>query len=137
MSEVPTSQESLDVVDDSYKRASALDSSKPSEFARRKVLAHAAQVAAERAVKHGASAQAPRFNAPAAATKTPSRALIIGGAVVALAVAGFLIVPPLLAPPPKPLTAPPPVLASAPEAATPPVARAPAADTDRSRDATV
>ena len=70
MSEVPTSQESLDVVDDSYKRASALDSSKPSEFARRKVLAHAAQVAAERAVKHGASAQAPRFNAPPPANKT-------------------------------------------------------------------
>ena len=50
MSEVPTSQDQLDVVDDSYKRASAVDSSKPSEFARRKVLAHAAQVAAERAV---------------------------------------------------------------------------------------
>ena len=111
MSEVPISQEPLDVVDDSYKRASALDSSKPSEFARRKVLAHAAQVAAERAVKHGASAQAPRFNAPPPATKSPSRAIIIGGAVVAVAVAGFLIVPPLLAPPPKPLTAPPPVLA--------------------------
>src|SRR5580704_1436284 len=125
MSEVPATQDQLDVVDDSYKRASALDPSKPSEFARRKVLAHAAQVAAERAVKHGASAQAPRFNAPEPANKTKSR-VIIFGAVAAVAVAGFLIVPPLLAPPPKPLTAPPPTLASGSEATTPPVAEAPA-----------
>ena len=77
MSEAPTSQDQPDVADDSYRRASAADSSKPSEFARRKLLAHAAQVAAERAVKQGASDSAPRFNAPEPpANKTRSRLIV-------------------------------------------------------------
>src|ERR1700730_2686449 len=128
MSEAPTTQEQPDAADASYRRPSAADNSKPSEFARRKLLAHAAQVAAERAVKQGASASAPRFNAPESpANKTRSR-LIVVGIVAAAAVAGFLIVPPLLAPPPKPLTAPAPVE----DAAPPPTARsaAPSVDAD-------
>ncbi len=137
MSEAPTSQDQPDVVDETYRQASAADSSKPSEFARRKLLAHAAQVAAERAVKQGASASAPRFNAPEPAANKIRSLIIVGGIVAVAAIAGVLIIPPLLAPSPKPLTAPAPIVDSAP----PPMAQAtpPRADTDeptRSSDPT-
>ena len=45
-------------VDNIYRRASSGDPSRPSEWVRRKVLAHAAQLAAERAVKQTASTRA-------------------------------------------------------------------------------
>src|ERR1700676_2008067 len=115
MSEAPTTQEQPDAADESYRRASAADTSKPSEFARRKLLAHAAQVAAERAVKQGASQSTPRFNAPEPPPNKTRTGVIILGAVAAAAVVGFLIVPPLLAPPPKPLIAPAPIASSTPE----------------------
>lgn len=126
MSEVPTSPDQQDIVDDSYRRASALDPSRPSEFARRKLLAHAAQVAAERAVKHGASKSAPRFNAPEPETNKTKSRLILFGSLAAAVIAGILIVPPLLAPPLKPLTELPPATVSEPPETAPPVAaRAP------------
>ena len=76
-------------VDDTYRRASALDESRPSEWVRRKVLAHAAQLGAERTVRESAGARAPRSQAaqPAAiqTSRSPGRTAVFG-AVAAVAV---------------------------------------------------
>ena len=48
MSKIPPSEELPEDVDDQYRRASALDPSRPSEAVRRAALAYAAQLAAER-----------------------------------------------------------------------------------------
>jgi uncharacterized protein len=80
-------------VDDCYRRTSALDASRPSEWVRRKVVAHASQLGAERAVRNSAIARGPRSStaAQAAVTQTrqaPSRLRLFGG-VAAIAVAAI------------------------------------------------
>src|SRR5689334_22107013 len=48
MNERPPDRDEADEVDELYRRASALDSSRPSDTARKAVLAHAERLAAER-----------------------------------------------------------------------------------------
>ena len=133
MSEVPPSQDPLDDVDESYRRASALDPSRPSESVRRAVLAYATHLAAERVVK----AELAHINVdsvPRVANQSWWRPAIFG-TLSAAAVAGLLVVPHLLpssggsglpgvaAPPPAssptaPAAAPAPPTASAPQSAS-------------------
>ena len=58
MNNMPPGQDSPEDVDAQYRRASALDPSRPDEAVRRAVLAHAAQLAAER-VASGAGIELP------------------------------------------------------------------------------
>jgi hypothetical protein len=136
MSNVPPNQDQLSEVDHLYRRLSALDSSRPGEWVRRKVQAYAAQQAAERAVRANARAKV----SPSSEAPTP-RATVIPvaekpaankrwllpvtfGAIAAAALVGFLVLPGLMAPSnaPKPGTSPAPV--SQPETATPEVEQA-------------
>jgi len=73
-----------DDLDERYRRASALDTGRPSEAARLAILAHAATLAVERA------ARAPQ-------RKSLRRPAFIGG-LAAAALAGVLIIPRFLAP---------------------------------------
>jgi hypothetical protein len=96
MSELPPSQDQPDDVDASYRRASALDTSRPSEAVRRAVLTHATQLAAEYGAKGGGA----RFDVrwmPPAANRSRWRPAVFG-TLAAAAVAGLLVVPHVLAP---------------------------------------
>ena len=90
---MPPNQDGADEVDNAYRRESALDPSRPSESVRRTVLEHAAQLAAERLAKNGATKSGstrpanPRWRRPAAF-----------GTLAAAALAGLLIIPRFLAP---------------------------------------
>jgi hypothetical protein len=94
MNELPPSDDRPDDVDDLYRRASALDASRPSESVRRAVLDHAAQLAVERAA----------LNNPVKVdfTARPKRQTwqrpAIFGTLAAAALAGFLVAPQLIAP---------------------------------------
>jgi len=77
----PPDPDFADDVDDRYRRASALDPSRPSEAVRSAVLEHAAKLAAQRAEKNR------RWRRPA-----------IFGTLAAAALAGLLITPRLLPP---------------------------------------
>jgi Ankyrin repeats (3 copies) len=94
MNEVPPSQDELKDVDDHYRRAAALDPSRPSELARRAVLSYAAQLAAERAVKNGP----PRIDSTRPAANQTWRRPAIFGTLAAAALAGLLITPRFLTP---------------------------------------
>jgi hypothetical protein len=98
MNKVPPSQEQPDDGDDQYRRASALDPSLPSEAVRRAVLAHAAQLAAERATTRTAMHQA--WWRPA-----------ILGTLAAAALAGLMIAPRFLVPRAPPAAEAPPARA--------------------------
>ena len=90
MNDVPPSQEPAD--DDiatSYRRASALDPSRPSAGVTRAILAHATLVSAERALQHDAAGTAARR---AWTRRTWLRAAIFG-TLAAAAVAGLLVLP--------------------------------------------
>jgi hypothetical protein len=105
MNEVPPSQDPDDEADDLYRRASAVDPSRPSESVRRKVLEHAAQLAAERTATAERAATAERT-----ATKGPARIGFarwpyrsswrpaIFGTLAAAALAGLLFAPEFLMP---------------------------------------
>ncbi|MFI4889731.1 MAG: ankyrin repeat domain-containing protein [Steroidobacterales bacterium] len=80
MSELPTGKDPDDDIDERYRRASALDPGRPAESVRRAVLAHAAQVAAQRAARRS------RWR-PA-----------VFGTLAAAALAGLLITPHFLPP---------------------------------------
>ena len=85
-----------DNVDESYRRAAALDQSRPSERVRRAVLAHAAQVAAQRA----SGARASRATGSGAmGTAGRGRWPAVLGALAAAALAGLVVAPQLLRPP--------------------------------------
>jgi ankyrin repeat protein len=123
MNKVPPDQDPTDDVDAQYRRASALDPSRPDEAVRRAVLAHAAQLAAERATA-GAGRLKSRRTAPQAWWRPA-----IFGTLAAAGLAGLVIAPQLLAP-----RAPPVARSSAisqaadnraPEPATPPPAASP------------
>ena len=110
----PPSQYGPDDLDEEYRRASALDPSRPSEAVRRTVLDHAAKLAAERTVKQGGIKSAKRRQPMA--THARWRPAIFGS-LAAAALAGILIAPHLLGPrvPPAPARdrAPPTVAARA------------------------
>ncbi|HTD12871.1 MAG TPA: ankyrin repeat domain-containing protein [Steroidobacteraceae bacterium] len=92
MNKVPPDQDPADDVDAQYRRASALDPSRPGEAVRRAVLAHAAQLAAERA-----SAVAGRLKSRRTAHPTWWRPAIFG-TLAAAGLAALVIAPQLLTP---------------------------------------
>jgi Ankyrin repeats (3 copies) len=133
MNELPPSDDQPDDVDDLYRRASALDASRPSESVRRAVLDHAAQLAAERAALNNPV----KVDFTARAKRQTWQRPAIFGTLAAAALAGLLVAPQLIAPraPPdrtvssaegsRPQAPPPPASAQAP-AQTQAPAQAPA-----------
>ena len=118
MNEVPPGQDETDDADDLYRRASALDDSRPSERVRRRVLDHAAQLAVERAAQISA--------AQLAATRAASRRWrrpAIFGTLAAAALAGLLVTPRFFTP-----EAPPPTASQLSTASLPPPAAPPRAE---------
>ena len=109
MNEVPPSPGQEDEVDDLYRRASALDPSRPSESVRRAVLDHAARLAAQRPPETGPLKI--DFTRPAAnqAWRRPA----IFGTLAAAALAGLIVAPQFLTPraPVAPVSPPAPALA--------------------------
>ena len=111
MNEVPPGRDESDDADDLYRRASALDESRPSELVRRRVLDHGAQLAAERAAKNAA----PGIASARGANRTwRRRRPAIFGTLAAAALAGLLITPRFFTP-----SVPPSALSSAPPSAQP------------------
>jgi Ankyrin repeats (3 copies) len=104
VNEVPPDPGRDDEVDDLYRRASALDSSRPSESVRRAVLDHAAQLAAQRLPETGPVKI--DFTRPAA--NHPWRRPAIFGTLAAAALAGLIVAPQFLTPraPITPVSAP-------------------------------
>ena len=105
MNNVPPRPELPDDLDAHYRRASALDPSSPSETVRRAVLAHAAQLASERAGKHAGRSH----RAQLAGWQRWWRPAIFG-TLAAAGLAGLLIAPrfsALFAPRPAPMAAEP------------------------------
>jgi len=92
MNKVPPDQDPADDVDAQYRSASALDSSRPGEAVRRAVLAHAAQLAAERARGATGGRQSRRT------LKQAGWRPAIFGTLAAAALAGLVIAPQWLAP---------------------------------------
>ncbi len=85
-------QTELEDVDNRYRRASASEPGRPSEWVRRKVLAHAAQVAAEQAIKSASSGYATRGNSPRQEPEERARPrFALWGAVGAMAVGGLFV----------------------------------------------
>src|ERR1700676_1180289 len=117
MNEVPPGRDESDDADDLYRRASALDESRPSELVRRRVLDHAAQLAAERAAQNAP----PGIASARAANRTwRRRRPAIFGTLAAAALAGLLITPRFFTPSVPPGVSP--TVALQPPAALPPVA---------------
>jgi hypothetical protein len=96
VNEVPPSQDPADEVDDLYRRASARDPSRPSEAVRRRVLDHAAQLAAERAAT--AATEGPTKIGFARRAYRSSWRPAIFGTLAAAGLAGLLIAPQFLTP---------------------------------------
>ena len=123
MNKVPPDQDPTDDVDAQYRRASTLDPSRPDEAVRRAVLAHAAQLAAERATA-GAGRLKSRRTAPQAWWRPA-----IFGTLAAAGLAGLVIAPQLLAPRAPPVAESSAISQAAdnlaPEPATPPPATSP------------
>src|ERR1700681_2971084 len=122
MNEVPPGRDEPDDAEDLYRRASALDESRPSELVRRRVLDHAAQLAAERAAKNAA----PGIASARGANRTwRRRRPAIFGTLAAAALAGLLITPRFFTPsvPPGALSSAPPPPGAVPSA--PPMAALP------------
>jgi hypothetical protein len=94
MNEVPPGRDEPDDVDELYRRASAGDDSRPSEWVRHAVLTHAAHLAAERARQTGHAGRAPRRE-----VNQPWRRPAIFGTLAAAALAGLLVAPHFLPPP--------------------------------------
>jgi hypothetical protein len=115
MNEVPPGQNDADEVDEHYRRASALDDSRPSELVRRRILQHAAQLATERTAQNSAA------RIPTRAVRTWRRPAIFG-TLAAAALAGLLIVPQFLTPSAPPTAALPPALDSSSRGAAAPSA---------------
>src|ERR1022692_3977141 len=89
MNDVPPREDPLDDIDDRYRRASALDASRPSEFVRRAVLEHAARLADER----GKADHSVRYVRPTRRSSRAWRRPAIVGTLAAAALAGLLITP--------------------------------------------
>jgi hypothetical protein len=94
LNEVPPDQGEADEVDDLYRRASAADSSRPSESVRRAVLDHAAKLAAQRSPETGPV----KLDFTQRAANQPWRRPAILGTLAAAALAGFMIAPQFFSP---------------------------------------
>jgi Meckel syndrome type 1 protein len=123
MNEAPPDQGEADEVDDLYRRASAADSSRPSESVRRAVLDHAAQLAAQRSREAGRGKI--DFTRPAANQEWRRPAIF--GTLAAAALAGFMIAPQFFSPGTPGTSALPPGEDAQPRSAAAPTAQAPAA----------
>ena len=130
MNEVPPGQDEGDDADDLYRRASALDDSRPSERVRRRVLDHAAQLAAERVAQISAA----KLAATRAANRRWRRPAIFG-TLAAAALAGLLVTPRFFTPGAPPPTASQLSTASLPPPAAPPPAAPPQAAESRLQEA--
>jgi Ankyrin repeats (3 copies) len=131
MNELPPNQDEVDEVDSHYRRASALDPSRPSESVRRAVLELATQLAAERSAKNDATIigdARPATNPTGRPTGWRRPAAF--GTLAAAALAGLLIIPHFLAPDAPPIGA----LAPAPVRPNPAAAPASQAQTSEQRD---
>ena len=103
MNDVPPSEDPPDHIDDLYRRAGSLDTSRPSEAVRRAVLDHAERLAAERLPEAGAAEKPAVADFDVARRPHPGRdrsaswrrPAIVGG-LAAAALAGLLITPHLL-----------------------------------------
>ncbi len=122
MNNMPPGQEPPEDVDDQYRRASAADPSRPGEAVRRAVLAHAAQLAAERA----ASGASRTLKSRRAANRAGWRPAIFG-TLAAAALAGLMIAPRFLAPSAPQVAAPPASVRAADNRAAEPATPAPVA----------
>jgi hypothetical protein len=123
MNKVPPDQDPSDDVDAQYRRASALDPSRPDEAVRRAVLTHAAQLAAQRA-----TGGAGRLKSRRTAHHAWWRPAIFG-TLAAAGLAGLVIAPQWLAPRAPPVAESSPIAQAAdnraPLTATPPPAASP------------
>jgi hypothetical protein len=124
MNRMPPTPEQPDDVDDQYRRASALDPSRPGEAVSRTVLAYAARLAAERAAAHAGN----KLKSRRTASHAWWRPAILG-TLTAAGLAGLLIAPQFLAPRAPPVAEPPPIAqavdSTAGESAPPPSAQTP------------
>jgi hypothetical protein len=121
MNKLPPSQDPPEDVDDQYRRASALDPSRPSEAVRRAVLAHAARLAAERATRLEGSKTKSTRTAVKQAWWRPA----ILGTLAAAALAGLMIAPRFLVPGAPPVAEAPRAQGTRPNTAPALVAQAP------------
>jgi hypothetical protein len=94
VNKLPPRQELPDDIDEHYRRISAIDPSRPSEGVARAVLAHAAQLAAERTAKSGPT----KINSAHVVTNRRWRRPALFGTLAAAALAGLLLMPHLFAP---------------------------------------
>jgi hypothetical protein len=94
MNDIPPDQGDADEVDDLYRRASAADTSRPSDSVRRAVLDHAAQLAAQRSREAGPV----NIDFTRRAANQPWRRPAIFGALAAAALAGLMIAPQFFSP---------------------------------------
>ena len=93
MNELPPDDAAPDEIDDLYRRAAALDSSRPSEAARRSILDHAARVAADYApAERPTLARVTDIRAGRRATKRGWRPALFG-TLAAAVLAGLVVVP--------------------------------------------
>jgi type IV secretory pathway VirB10-like protein len=93
MNKVPPGQEPYDDADERYRRASALDPSRPSEAVRRAVLEHAAQLAV------GRTAAASRKLGGREGSQQGWRRPAVFGGLAAAAIAGLMLAPRWWSPP--------------------------------------
>ncbi len=108
MNDVPPSRDPPEELDESYRRASNLDPSRPSESVRRAVLNHAAQLAEERRAK--------MHSMQPAGNRVRWRSALFG-TLAAAAIAGLLVTPHFLGPRAPSVAAPPATIPAAPPTA--------------------
>lgn len=108
MNDVPRNDDASDDIDDLYRRAAAQDPSRPSDAVRQAVLAHAAQLAADRALtREPANADTPgRITSMDKRPRRRPRYLsALVGTLAAAVLVGLLVIPRFLitpdAPPPR------------------------------------
>jgi len=119
LNELPPSEDESEDVDDRYRRAAALDPSRPSESVRRAVLERAARLAEERAATVPA-----RIGSTRPARHRPWWRPAAFGTLAAAVLAGVLIAPQFLTPHAPPRSASAPAQVSQPKAAATPAAPA-------------
>ena len=123
MNQLPPGPDLPDDVDERYRRASALDRSRPGETVQRAVLAHAARLAAERATQDAATSERRAAATPSGRWRRPA----VLGTLAAAALAAVLVAPRFLAPPAAPAVVETPVAPSARSDLPPAPAAAPPA----------
>jgi Ankyrin repeats (3 copies) len=139
LNEVPPNRDLGDDVDDAYRRASHKDRSRPSESARRAVLEHAAQLAAERNARKERTVNngSPDIDFKEPAANQSHWRPAIFGTLAAAAIAGLLITPHYLSSPGPGVASLPPARTAVPSTASAPLPDERSADqSDFPRDAT-